>query len=129
VATLFDFPSDDFGNQFLNEILQSATCSLLRHDIHHSFTDLSNLRGLSIGRLLHLILSTFSECNDKNTQKVSIGGLDIGMGLNKSLPFTYKRLEFIRGEGHSGEIGETVLSLNFVDAEFDFTEGVVFVVL
>ena len=37
------------------------------------------------------------------------------MGFNKSLPFTNKRFEFIRGEGHSGEIRKTVFALDFVE--------------
>jgi hypothetical protein len=51
------------------------------------------------------------------------------VGFNESLPFANERFEFIGSERHAGEIGETVFALNFVDAEFDFTEGVFFIVL
>ena len=51
------------------------------------------------------------------------------MRLNESLPFTDEGFEFVRGEGHAGEVCETVFTLDFVDAELDFTKGVFFVVL
>ena len=127
MARLFNFPSNDLRNQLLNEILQRPTCRLLLHNIHHPFPDLSNLRRLRIRCLLHLIRSSFRECNDKDSQEVSIRRLDIRMRLNESLPFTYERLEFVRGKGHAAEIGEAVFALDFVDAEFDFAEGVVLV--
>jgi hypothetical protein len=51
------------------------------------------------------------------------------MGFDESLPFTDEGFEFIGGEIHSAEIGQTVLALDFVHTEFDFTESVFFVVL
>ena len=51
------------------------------------------------------------------------------MGFNESLPFTNEGFEFVGGEGHAREVCETILALDFVDAELDFTEGVLFVVL
>ena len=129
MAAFLDLPSNNLRNQLLHEILQCATCSLLGHDIHHPFTDLSNLSTLGIRRLLNLILTTLRKRNNKNTQKISVRRLDIGMGLNERLPFTDERFKFIRGEGHAREVCETVLALDFVDAEFDFSEGMFFVVL
>src|SRR5438552_18251322 len=129
MASLFNFPSNNLRNQFLNKILQSSTSSFLTHDIHHSLSNLPNLCRLRISRLLDLIRLTSRKRNDKNSQKISVRSFDIGMGFNKSLPFTNKRFEFIRGEGHSGEIRKTVFALDFVDAEFNFTKSVILIVL
>jgi len=127
VARLFNFPSNDLWNQLLNEILQRPTCRLLLHNIHHPFPNLSNLRRLGVRRLLHLIWSSLSECNNKDPQEVSICRLDIRMRLNERLPFTHEGLEFVRGKGHAAEICEAVFALDLVDAEFDFAEGVIFI--
>ena len=51
------------------------------------------------------------------------------MGFNESLPFANERFKFVRGKGHSGEICQTVFALDFIDAEFDFTEGMLLVIL
>ena len=129
VAALLNLSSDDLRNQFLNKVLQCSTCGLLAHDVHHSLADLTDLGGLSIGRLLDLVWSAFGECNDKDTQEVSVGGLDVGVCFDESLPLADKGLEFVAGEGHSVEVGQTVLSLYFVDTELDLAEGVFLVVL
>lgn len=105
MTALLNFPSDNFRNQLLDKVLQGSTCSLLAHNVHHSLADLTNLSGLSISRLLDLIWSAFGECNNKDTQEVSVGGFDIGVGLNESLPLANEGFEFVAGEGHSGEVG------------------------
>jgi hypothetical protein len=51
------------------------------------------------------------------------------VGFDESLPFANEGFEFVRGERHSREVCETILALDFVDAELDFTEGVFFIVL
>ena len=105
VAALLDFPSNNLWNQFLDKVLQCSTGSLLAHDIHHSLANLTDLSGLSISRLLDLIWSTLGECNDKDTQEVSVGGLDIGVSFNEGLPLANEGFEFVAGERHSGEVG------------------------
>jgi len=62
------------------------------------------------------------EPNGEEAKKVTIGRLDINMRLDESLPFAHKRAEFVRGEGHAIEVGEAILSLDFVDAEFNLAE-------
>ena len=129
MARLFNFPSNDLGNQFLDKVFQRPTRRLLLHNIHHPFPDLSNLRRLGIRRLLHLIGSSLSECNDKDSQEVAVRCLDVRMGLDEGLPLADEGLEFVGGEGHAAKVGEAVLALDFVDTELDFAEGVFFVVL
>lgn len=105
MTTLLNFPSNNFWNQFLNEILQRSTGSFLAHDVHHSFTNLTNLSTLCVCSLFDLIWSAFGESNDEDTQEVSIAGLDVGVGFDESLPFTYEGFKFVAGERHAREIG------------------------
>ena len=105
MTTLLNFPSNNLWNQFLDKVFQCSTCGLLAHDVHHSLADLTDLGGLSISGLLDLIWSAFGECNDKDTQEVSVGGLDVGVCFDEGLPFANKGFEFVAGEGHSGEVG------------------------
>jgi len=105
VTSLLNFSSNNLRNQLLDKVLQCPTRSLLTHNIRHPFPDLTNLRALSIRRLLNLIRSTFRKRNDKNSQKVAIRRLDICVGFNEGLPFTNEGFEFVAGEGHAGEIG------------------------
>src|SRR5271163_861134 len=95
MTRLLDFPSDNLRNQLLHEILQSPRCSLLTHNLHHSFTNLPDLGSLCIRCLLDLVWSTFSKCNDKNSKEISVGCFDIGMGFNQSLPFANERTKFV----------------------------------
>ena len=105
MTALLDLSSNNLRNQFLDKVFQCSTCGLLAHDVHHSLADLTDLGGLSVGRLLDLIWSAFGECNDKDTQEVSVGGLDVGVCFDEGLPFANKGFEFVAGEGHSGEVG------------------------
>jgi hypothetical protein len=129
MTTFLDFPSNDLRDQLLHKLLEGPARGLLGHDIGHSLADLPYLRRLRVRSLLHLILTTFGERDDEDSQEIAVRGLDVGVCLNQSLPFTYKRLELVAGEGHAGKVCETVLSLDFVDTELDLAEGVFLVVL
>jgi len=67
-------------------------------------------------------LTTFRESDSEEAEEVTISRLDVDVGLNESLPFANKRTELVRCEGHAMEIGEAVLSLDLIDAEFNLTE-------
>ena len=58
-----------------------------------------------------------------------VSRLDHDVGLDERLPFADKRAQLVRGEVEAVEVGEAVLALDFIDAEFDFAERVVFVFL
>jgi hypothetical protein len=129
VGSLLDFSSNDFRNQLLHEIFQSSATGLFVHDLHHSLTNVSYLRRLCISRLLDLIWASFSEGDDENSNEVAVGGFNVGMGFDKSLPLSNERSEFVTGEVHSRKVGETVFALHFIDTEFDLSESVLFIVL
>jgi len=67
-------------------------------------------------------LAALGETNGEEAKEVTVGRLDVDVRLDESLPFANKRAELVRGERHAMEVGEAVLSLNFVDAKFNFAE-------
>jgi hypothetical protein len=70
---------DELGNEFLD----IRGCCLLGHNINHLFTDLSDLGILRIGGLLDLVLTTLGESNGKDSDQVSVSGLDINKCLDQ----------------------------------------------
>ena len=58
------------------------------------------------------VLLLLGETNAENSQKVSIGGFDIDVSLNKCLPFLNHGTKFIGGQVHAIKLCEAVLSLN-----------------
>lgn len=115
--------------QFLDQFFQVASRSFTVHDFEHLFTNLTNLGRFSISSLLQLVRATFSEGNSEKTEQVTIGSFNIDVSFDERLPFSDQRAQFVRGEVHAVKVGQTVASLNFLDLEFDFTEGVFLVVV
>ena len=58
-----------------------------------------------------------------------VGGHDGDVGLDQGLPLADERAELVRGEVETVEVGQAVLALDLVDAEFDLAERVVLVLL
>jgi hypothetical protein len=126
---LLDLPSNRFWYKLLYQLLQVTARRLPCHDLKHLLPDFPNLTRLGIRRLAHLRLAALRESNSEEAEKVTIGGLDIDMRLNESLPFAHKRAELVRGEGHAMEVGEAVLSLDFVDAKFNLAERLLLILV
>ena len=63
------------------------------------------------------------ETNAKDTNEVSISGLDIDMGFNQSLPLLNHGSKFISGQVHTIELGQTALALNFFAQKLEFSVG------
>ena len=51
---LLDLATDRLRHELLHELLQVAARRLPGHDLEHLFPDLTNLRRLRVGGLLHL---------------------------------------------------------------------------
>ncbi len=124
---LLDLPSNGLWYKLLNQLLQVTACCFPCHDLKHLLPDLPNLTRLGIRRLAHLRLAALRESNSKEAEEVAISRLDVDMCFNECLPFAHKRTEFVRSEGHAMEVGETVLSLDLVDAKFNLAEGLLLV--
>ena len=63
------------------------------------------------------------ETNAKDTNEVSISGLDIDMGFNQSLPLLNHGSEFVSGQVHAIELSQTALALNFFAQKLEFPVG------
>jgi hypothetical protein len=69
-----------------------------------------------------LVTTTRSERDSKETNKITIGSLDIDKGLNKRLPLLDHGTELVGGHIHTVKVGETVFTLDFIDLQLDLTE-------
>jgi len=123
LALLFDVLSDDVWNQFVDDAPQVAARDVANDVLHHLGTDLSDLTvlgiaGLSLGELIFV-----GESNAENAQKVAIGGFDINVGFDKSLPFLDHAAEFVSRQIHAVEVGQDISCLDVFGDEPEFPEG------
>lgn len=119
---LLNLSPNRFWNKLLHQLLQITARRLPCHDLEHLLPDLPNLTRLGIRRLPHLRLAALRESNGEEAEEVTISRFDIDMRLDESLPFAHKRTKLVRGEGHAMEVGEAILSLDFVDAKLNLAE-------
>ena len=126
---LLDLSPNHFRNQFAHQLRQRHTRGFSLNNLRHSLPDRTDLRRGSVGGLLDLIGAAFGEGDGEESEEVVVGGLDGDVGFDQGLPFAYQGAKFVRGEVEAVEVGQTVLALDFVAAQLDFAEGVVFVVL
>lgn len=126
-ARLLDLAPDSLRNELLHELFQIAARRLARHDLEHLLPDLPDLRGLGVSGLLHLRRPAFGESDREEAEEVPVRGLHVHVRLDERLPFAHERAELVGSEVHPVEVGEAVLALDFVHAEFDLSEGLFFV--
>ena len=82
LRSLLDLSANDLGNELVNELLEIARGGLALNDLEHLLTDLTDLSRLGVGRLLDLVGAALGESNGEETNEVSIGGLDVRVGLD-----------------------------------------------
>ena len=51
------------------------------------------------------------------------------MSFNERLPFSNQGTEFVRREVHAMEVSQAILSLDLVDTQFDFAEGLLLILV
>ena len=130
IAGMFlDLTTNRLWNKLLHQLFQIAARCLPRHDLEHLFANFTDLTRLGIGCFAHLVWTALCEGDGKEAEKIAIRGLDIDMCLDECLPFTNKRTEFVRGEVHAVEVGETVLALYLINPQLYFSEGLLFVLV
>lgn len=71
--------------QFVDDFLQVVSLDLTGHDFHHLLADLTDLLVLGVGGLSDLVGALLCEPHAEKTKKVSIGCLNVHMGLNHGL--------------------------------------------
>lgn len=128
-SRLLDLTPDNLRDELLGQLRQGTARGFTLNDLNHLLANLADLRRLSIGGLLDLVLSLLGETNGEQAEKVVVGGLDGDVGLNQGLPFADERAEFVGSEVETVEVCETALSLDLVYSELDFAESVLLILL
>jgi hypothetical protein len=126
---LLDIPPNHLRNQLRRQLTQRHARRLPLNDLRHLLPDRPNLTRPRICRLLDLVVPPLGEGNGEQAEEVVVSGLDGHVGLDERLPLADERAQLVGGEVQPVEVGEAVLALDFVDAELDLAEGVVFVFL
>lgn len=87
LAGLLDILSNGVGEELVHHFLQVGAGHITGNDVAHLLTDGADLRVLGVAGLAlgQGVLS--GESNAEHAQQVTIGGLDIDVGLNEGLPF------------------------------------------
>ena len=95
------------------------------HDLNHLGSDSLDLRSSSVAVALGRVGLTLGEGDAEQTEGVSIGGLDLGLSLDESLPLADQRAKLITSHVHTVEISKTVTSLSVENLELDLSEALV----
>jgi len=74
-------------------------------------------------------LAALGESDGEEADEVVVGRLDGDVGLDQRLPLADQGAELVGCEVETVEVGQTVLSLDLVDAEADLAERVVLILL
>lgn len=126
---LLDLPTNSLGHELLHQLLQVATCRLTGDNLEHLLPDLPHLTRLRVCGLPHLRGAAFCEADSEKTEEVAIGGFDVNVGFNECLPLANKGTELVGGKVHAMEVGKAVLALNFINAQLDFAEGLLLILV
>lgn len=129
LGRLLNLPSNNFGDELGCELGQGAAGGFTLDDLGHLLADSTDLGRSSVCGLLDLVGASLGESNGEKTEKVIIGSLDGDIGLDQRLPLAHEGAELVGCEVQAVEVGEAVLALDFVDAELDLAESMVFIVL
>ena len=124
---LLDLSANRLRYELLYELLQVARRRLTVHDLEHFLSDLPNLRRLRVRRLPDLVRATLGERDGEETDEIAIGRLNIDVSLDQGLPLADERAELVCGEVHAMEVCQTVLPLDFINAQLDLSKAMVFV--
>ena len=125
-AALFAFLADGVGDELGNQVLDFAAADFASDDVEHALADGADLGALGVAGLLDLLRAALGEGDSEEAQQVAVGGLDIDVGFNEALPLLDHGAELVLGIGHAVEVGQAGLALDFIDAQAELTEGLVF---
>lgn len=113
----------------MGKLRKRTAGGLTLHDLGHLLPDGTDLRRAGVGGLLDLIGASLSEGDGEQAKEVVIGRLHGDIGLDQRLPLANKGPQLVGREVQAVEVGEAVLALDFIHAEFNLAEGMVLVVL
>jgi len=84
------------------------------------------LCGLCVRGLAALVLTTTGEANAEQTKLVSVGGGNVGVGLDEGVPLAHQRAELVSGEVHAVEGGQGMSAFNFFTSELELAVCIFF---
>jgi len=128
-AGLFDFSTNGFSDELLDQSLEFDRGGFLGNDFDDFLADSLDLSSLSVASLLGGVRTLLGESDGENTEDVTISSLDISVGLNKSLPLADKGSQLVGGEIHTVEVGEEVTTLNIFATKLDLAETLVLILV
>lgn len=99
------------------------------NDLGHLSANGADLGGCGVCSLLDLVWTLLGEGDREDAEEVVISGLDRDIGFNQRLPLADEGTELVRCEVKTVEVGQAVLSLNFIHTELDLSECVVLIAL
>jgi len=85
LASLLDLSSNKFRDELVDQLLQVARRGLSSHDLEHLLADLTDLGSLSVGGLLDLAGTLLGEGDGEEAEQVTVGCLDVNVGLDDRL--------------------------------------------
>lgn len=88
LGSLFDLSANALWDKLGNQLLQLASLGFTTHNLNHLASDLLDLGRLSVGGLLDLVGGSLGETNGEESESVTVGGVDIDVSLDQSLPFS-----------------------------------------
>ena len=124
-ALLFDFLTNGFSNESLDEVSQLNLGGLVLHDFHHLSADTLDVGSSGVAVRLCRVSLTLCEGDGEQTEDVSVGGLHFSLGLNQSLPLADQRAKLVSGHVHTVEVGKTVTTLGVQNLKLDLAEALV----
>merc|ERR1719461_2668832 len=83
--------------------------------MYHLLPDVLDLSTLGITGLLGRSVQLGGESNAEKSEHVSVSCLDVNISLDQGLPLLDHGPEFVGGQVHAMEAGETVLALDLLD--------------
>ena len=122
---LFNFTANNLWNQLGGQLSQSDVRNFSLHDLNHLLSHFSQLGRLSVSGLLDLVGLSLGESNGEDSQNVVVSSLDGNVGFNQRLPLSDQGSQLVRSEVQTVEVGQQVLTLNFVNSQLDLSVRVV----
>ena len=105
------------------EVLERVLLAFLQHNLHHLLTDGLNLGSFGVASSFNLTVLASSEGNCEKSDEVSVVGLSLDEALNERVPLLNEGAHLVSGDGESVEVGEALVSLNFLNLELDDSPG------
>ena len=80
------------------------------------------LLALGVAALLGLLCLLHGEADAEEPEEISVGGLDVGVSLDQSLPLLDHRPQLVGRQVHAVEVGQAVLALNVLADQLELLE-------